>query len=134
ISAFQPQALLFVGIAGALSDELALGDVVVATRVYAFPTGRSEENGFRARPHAWEAPHRLEQLARYTARTGNWNESGADRPAVHFRPIVTTDVALESGTLQLSKVPREHYGDAVAIEMESAGVAQAGQLNQSLPV
>ena len=28
---------------------------------------------------------------------------------------------------------REHYNDAVAVEMEAAGVAQAGHLNDGLP-
>src|SRR5256885_12240901 len=67
ITVFQPDALLFIGIAGALVDELALGDVVVATKMYALHGGKAQNGGFRVRPHAWDAPHRLEQLARHIA-------------------------------------------------------------------
>src|SRR5262245_36555677 len=49
IAMFQPKALLFVGIAGALNDELDLGDVVVATKVYAFHGGKDDQDGFLAR-------------------------------------------------------------------------------------
>jgi len=137
INVFQPEALLFVGIAGALVDELALGDVVVATKMYAFHGGKSQRGGFRARPHAWDAPHRLEQLARHVARTGAWN-TGADSigtpPTVHFKPMAAGDVILNSRTTTLARQIRRHYDDAAAIEMEGAGVAQAGHLNQALPV
>jgi 8-oxo-dGTP diphosphatase len=137
INVFQPEALLFVGIAGALVDELALGDVVVATKMYAFHGGKYQKGGFRARPHAWDAPHRLEQLARHVARTGAWND-GPDGtgtpPTVHFKPMAAGDVILNSRTTTLARQIRRHYDDAAAIEMEGAGVAQAGHLNQALPV
>jgi 8-oxo-dGTP diphosphatase len=133
INVFQPEALLFVGIAGAIVDELTLGDVIVATKMYAFHGGKSQNGGFRARPHAWDAPHRLEQLARHVARTGTWNAPD-DSPVVHFKPIAAGDVVLNSRTTTLARQIRRHYDDAAAIEMEGAGVAQAGHLNQPLPV
>src|SRR4051812_27577967 len=39
ITMFQPRALIFVGVAGALHNDLQLGDVVVATKVYAYHGG-----------------------------------------------------------------------------------------------
>src|ERR1700735_1292517 len=39
IAMFRPQAILSVGIAGSLVDEISLGDIVVATKVYAFHGG-----------------------------------------------------------------------------------------------
>lgn len=47
---FSPRALLFVGVAGALKDDLALGDVVVATRVHSVHGGKDAPEGFLARP------------------------------------------------------------------------------------
>ncbi|MFT7834924.1 5'-methylthioadenosine/S-adenosylhomocysteine nucleosidase [Saccharothrix sp. BKS2] len=129
ITEFRPAAVLFVGIAGGLRDWIGLGDVVVATRVYAPHGGRQDGDEFLARPRAWDTSHRLEQLARLVARRGGW---GAD-VAVHFDPVAAGEVVLNSTTSPLNEQLRLHYNDAVAVEMESAGVAQAGHLNDATP-
>jgi adenosylhomocysteine nucleosidase len=138
ISLFRPEALLFVGVAGALKDDVALGDVVVGTRVYEFHGGRDEDGGFLARPRSWEAPHELEQTARRVARTRSWvgpltNLDGQPAPTVHFAPIAAGEVIMDSRRTPTALHLRHHYNDAAAIEMESAGVAVAGHLNRSLP-
>jgi nucleoside phosphorylase len=139
IRIFSPQALIFAGLAGALKDDIALGDVVVATRVYAYGGGKQDEGSFLARPRAWDAPHELEQLSRHVARTRSWarflTPSPPERlPAVHFKPIAAGEVLLNSRETPLARQLHHTYNDAVAIEMESAGVSQAGHLNRSLPV
>jgi len=133
IAEFDPAALLFAGIAGALADDLALGDVVVATRTYGFHGGREDDDGLRARPRSWEAAHELEQLARHVARTQSWTRflPGRKRrcpPAVHFRPIVAGEILLNSRNSASASQIQRHYNDAAAIEMESAGAAQAAHL------
>jgi adenosylhomocysteine nucleosidase len=133
IKEFSPSTVLFVGVAGGLKDELALGDVVVATKVYAYHGGKVEADGFNARPRAWEAPHAVEQLARYVARAGEWREDLPDEPAVVFGPIAAGEVVLNAKHSLLGDQLRSHYNDAVAIEMESAGVAKAGHLNAATP-
>ena len=45
IAEFAPVAVLFVGVAGALWPGVALGDVVIATHVYAYHGGTSESDG-----------------------------------------------------------------------------------------
>ena len=70
MSTFGPQALLFVGVAGALTDDIKLGDVVVATRVYAYHGGKEADGGVLTRPRAWDASHELEQRAHHIARAG----------------------------------------------------------------
>jgi nucleoside phosphorylase len=139
ISLFAPEALLFVGVAGALTDDIVLGDVVVPTRVYAYHGGRDENHEFKVRPQAWQAPHHLEQLARHVERSRSWTQllpkdAREHPPAVHFRPIAAGEVVLNSRTSPLAQQIRRHYNDAAAIEMESAGVAQASHLNRSRPV
>jgi len=131
---FHPLALLFVGVAGALSDSIQLGDVVVATRVYAVHGGREDAAGFHTRPRAWDAPHALEQLARVVSRS-QWRTaaSAAQGAAVHFKPIAAGEVVLNSRTSPLAEQLRSSYNDAAAIEMEGAGVAQAGHLS-GMPV
>lgn len=122
IAEFGPGLVLFVGVAGGLRESLELGDVVFATKVYAYHGGHVGTDGFSARPRSFEAPHHVEQLARHVARTGEW-------PPVHFCPIAAGEVVLNAKDSPLANQLRRHYNDAVAIEMESAGVAHAGHLN-----
>ncbi len=132
---FAPRALLFVGIAGALDEDIALGDVVVATRVYAYHGGRDQPGGFRVRPRAWDASHELEQRARYISRLGTWLPSGAGhQPSVHFRPIAAGEVVLAAADSGYASLIERYYSDAAAVEMEGAGVVSAAHLNRSLPV
>jgi nucleoside phosphorylase len=137
ISQFRPAIVLFVGVAGALKQFVKLGDVVVATRVDAYQGGRAAED-FLARPRTWDAPYRLDQIAQHLDRTGEWKQwlPAAERdpaPTVHFRPIASGEVVLDSRKSVLFAQLNLHYNDAAAIEMEGAGVAQAAHFNDSLP-
>ncbi|AGP59447.1 5'-methylthioadenosine/S-adenosylhomocysteine nucleosidase [Streptomyces rapamycinicus] len=131
---FDPEALLFVGVAGGLKDDLALGDVVIATRVYAAHGGKEAEEGFLARPEGWAGSHALLQTARHALRGPAWhqrlNATGAPGPRVWFKPIAAGDVVLNSATAPLRGQLHTHYNDAVAIEMESAGMAHAAQIGR----
>jgi hypothetical protein len=97
---------------------VARGDVVVATRINAYHGGRDDSSGFRHRPRGWLLPHQVEHLARDVAKT--WRE-----PRVHFAPLVSGEVVLDSRTSTVAALIAEHYGDAAAIDMESAGFAEA---------
>jgi len=138
IAMFRPRALFCVGVAGGLKPEIALGDVVVATRVYAVGGGREHDDGFAVRPRAWGAAHELEQAARHVARLGAWCTPpsplpGRVPPTVHFKPVACGEVVHQATTTEYARRLRDAYDDAVAVEMESAGVAQAAQLNRALP-
>ena len=137
ISLFQPRAVLFVGVAGALHDDLELGDVVVATKVYAYNSCKHDTEGEHSRPEAWQAPHEIDQLARRVVRVNTWPAvlaEGVAAPRVHFKPIASGDAVLDSRSSQLSREIQRNFNDAVAIDMESAGAATAGQLNPHTPV
>lgn len=133
IAEFAPVAVMFVGVAGALWPSLPLGDVVVATHVYAYHGGTSEDGGLRARPRVWETAHAADQLARHVERTGAWRHQLPPdaTPEVHFGPIAAGEIVQNSAISAEATWIRAHYNDALAIEMESAGVAQAGHLNQA---
>lgn len=134
ITEFRPRAVLFVGIAGALHDDLDLGTVVVATKVYSYHGGTDETGGFRVRPQAWDADHELDQLAREVHRTGAWKQllgAAPAPPTVQFRPIAAGEVVLNSQDTPLAAQLRTAYDDAAAIEMESAGIARAAHLNRA---
>lgn len=139
IGEFRPTAMLFVGVAGGLRDWLQLGDVVVATRVYAYHGGRSEDDEFLVRPRAWEISHKIEQAARYLHRTNGWRdllpaEPGTPEPAVHFEAIAAGEVVLNSRQSTHAQHLRHNFNDAVAVEMEGAGFAHAGHLNGNVPL
>jgi 8-oxo-dGTP diphosphatase len=134
---FSPTAVIFVGVAGALWPNIQLGDVVVASQIYAYHGGTSKDDGLKARPRAWEIPHGPGQIAQHLARNGDWLHSlpkGSSAPRVHFGPIAAGEVVQDSAVSEQARWVRQHYNDALAIEMEAAGVAQAGHLNRALPV
>lgn len=136
IEHFSPAAVLFAGVAGRMRSSIALGDVVMATLVYAYHGATSEDDGLKARPRSWEAPHPLIQLGQHLARTtdraGHAPENGRV-PQVHFGPIAAGEVLQNSRNSPEAAWLRQHYNDAFAIDMEAAGVAQAGHLS-GLPV
>lgn len=131
ITEFRPRAVLFTGIAGALHDDLELGSIVVATKVYGYHGGFEGRAGFRARPQAWDADHELEQVARHVNRAGTWRRGLSTTPKVRFRPIAAGEVVLNSRETPLAEQLRQHFDDAAAIEQESAGTAKAAQLNRA---
>lgn len=137
IAEFDPAALLFVGVAGALRTSLELGDIVIATHVYAYHGGTSLNDGLKARPRVWEVSHRVRQIAQHLKRTGEWERelpSGTPPPNIVFGPIAAGEIVQDSAISAEARWIRDHYNDACAIEMEAAGVAQAAHLNDSLPV
>lgn len=137
ISFLRPKLVMFVGIAGRLMDDLGLGDVVVPPRIYLLLRGYADDEGFHCRPEVWHISHALEQLAQRVHREGKWQAGitgpPARRPGVFFRPVVAGDVVLNGSDDLVHGYIRQHYNDAAAIEMESAGMAHAAALNQSLP-
>lgn len=137
---FSPAAIIFVGVAYALQPRLRLGDVVVATHVYAYHGATSEDSGLKARPRTRELSYRARQIADQLELSGTWRRrlpagpgSGPDAPRVIFGPIAAGEIAEYSATSDVREWLHEHYNDAVAGEMEGAGVAQAGHMNDGLP-
>ncbi|WLW52066.1 effector-associated domain 2-containing protein [Streptomyces sp. YU58] len=139
----RPQALLFVGVAGGLKAEAALGDVVVSTKVHQLHSGKETPTGFTARPVPGAVSHALEQAAGIALRTDAWyawipdavRETWHGRaPQVHFQPVIAGEVVLNSENAPLRDQIKAYYGDALAIEMESAGVAGAAQLSRDLQI
>src|SRR5260370_15504663 len=67
---FHPRVMLFVGIAGGLKD-VRHGDVVVATKVYAYESGKAEAQ-FKPRPELCHASYALKERAKAEANNDEW--------------------------------------------------------------
>ena len=68
------------------------------------------------------------QLARYVARSPEWTAT------VQFKPIAAGAVLVDGRESTTAARIRQHYEDAVAVEMESAGLSQAAHLAARCPV
>lgn len=132
-----PQALLFVGVAGGLKPSVALGDVIVSTKVHHLHPGKEAPGGFRARPVPGAVSHRLEQAAGTALCAETWHTWVPDDvretrkeagPRVHFEPAIAGEVVLNSSDTPLRTQIMSNYEDSVAIEMESTGVSQTAAL------
>ncbi|MFI5683308.1 substrate-binding domain-containing protein [Streptomyces sp. NPDC051636] len=115
--AYRPRLVLFVGVAGGLKDQVRIGDVVIGERIYDYRE-KQDPGGAHFRPRDWETQYWLVQ---HVQRMSFGPEVGRVRVA----PIASGNVVLDKKEAELSALLRGNYDDALAIEMESAGMCRA---------
>jgi nucleoside phosphorylase len=131
IAYFNPDVILFVGVAGGIKD-VALGDVVASTKVYCYESGKAGEI-FLPRPGVGLTDYGLEQRARAEARKDDWLkrirliEPG---PRIFVAPIAAGEKVVSSTQSEVFRFIRSNYGDAVALEMEGFGFLEAVRANR----
>jgi nucleoside phosphorylase len=84
---FKPEIAAFVGVAGGLKD-VALGDVVVATKVYGYESGKETPGGFQPRPDVQNSHHELQQRARVIRASASWQARLASARRSNRKPAV----------------------------------------------
>ncbi|MBI5821369.1 MAG: 5'-methylthioadenosine/S-adenosylhomocysteine nucleosidase [Verrucomicrobia bacterium] len=131
----RPQCVFFVGIAGGLKD-VALLDVVVATKVYGFEYGK-EAKRFQPRPEFGESSYRLIQKAKQIKQQATWVRKIKDpryaadaEPRVFLGPIAAGDKVIASRRSPVYEFLKQHYTDALAVEMEGLGFLRAVHANE----
>lgn len=134
VNFFNPQVILFVGIAGGIKD-VDLGDVVAATKVYEYAAGKSKID-FEPRPHLFRSTHRMEQRARADARKAAWLQRIPNAPKRQPKVVVNAIAAGEQVVADTRSATycfiRSNYGDAVAVEMEGFGFLHTAHINQQV--
>lgn len=136
ISHYSPEVALFVGIAGAVKD-LKHGDVVASTKVYGYESGKDAKGGFEARPAVQLSAYALEQRSRFESAGSDWRQrirrvgepAHAVVPDARVAPIAAGEKVVASNRSLVYKFIRNHYGDAVAVEMEGHGFLLGVHMN-----
>ena len=131
---YHPDVVFFVGIAGGLKD-VKRGDVVVATKVYGYESGKEGSEGFEPRPTLGVSTYRMVQRASAVARNDGWlswlkNTPTAALPNVYIGPLVAGEKVIASTRSLLWQFLRKTYSDALAVEMEGHGFLQAIHANE----
>jgi nucleoside phosphorylase len=133
IAELDPQVVLFVGVAGGIKD-VALGDVLVASKVYAYEYGKDSQD-FRSRPEALEPSYRILSRASAVARNDGWRlrirptpeGNVPHRPTAVVKPMAAGSKVVGDTRSTSANLLREHFSDAAAVEMEGHGFLRALQ-------
>lgn len=134
IGYFSPNVVVFAGVAGGIKD-VSLGDVVAATKVYGFESGKAERE-FRPRPEVANATYSLEQRAKAEAGSTKWRDRIANSenrsPSAFVEPIAAGEKVVADTQSDVFSFIRKQYSDAVAIEMEGFGCLLACHMNSQV--
>ncbi|WP_293127027.1 SEFIR domain-containing protein [Microcoleus sp. bin38.metabat.b11b12b14.051] len=138
IAYFNPSVIFFVGIAGGIKD-VALGDVVAATKVYGYESGKEPgkaKQKFQPRPDVGLSTYNLIHRARAESRKSDWLQRLAplpgSTPRVFVAPIAAGEKVIASTQSRVFQFIQLNYGDAVAVEMEGRGLLQAAHANHQV--
>jgi nucleoside phosphorylase len=136
IGHFKADIAIFVGVGGGVKD-VALGDVVVASKVYGYEGGKDKANAFLPRPDLHRSAHGLEQRARAMAKRKNWHARldkalGLESPNLLVAPIAAGEKVVASTRSPTAGFLKKQYSDAVAVEMEGRGFLEAVHINSVL--
>jgi nucleoside phosphorylase len=134
IAYFNPSVIFFVGVAGGIKD-VAIGDVVAATKVYGYESGKAKQK-LQPRPDVGLSTYSLIQRSRAESKKSDWlqrlTSAPESTPRVFVAPIAAGEKVIASSKSDVFRFIRLNYGDAVAVEMEGRGLLQAAHANHQV--
>jgi nucleoside phosphorylase len=136
ISYFNPEVVLFVGIAGGIKD-LNLGDVVAAEKAYGYESGKVNTSKFQTRPTVGLSSYEIFERAKAEAKKDSWKErlpkkDQKKRIRAITKPIAAGEKVIVSKRSEVYKLLISTYNDTVAVEMEGYGFYTACHANGNL--
>lgn len=134
ITHFNPNIVLFVGVAGGIKD-VNLGDVVVADKLYGYESGKAKLT-FQARPELGITSFKMVERAYAELRKNDWIAriliSSSTKPRVFVGPIAAGDKVISSKRSSIFKFIKSNYSDSLAVEMEGYGFLEATHANKDI--
>lgn len=138
IAYFNPHIAFFVGVAGGIKDG-KIGDVVVATKVYGYESGKAMDATVYARPDVGESSYFLVQRATVEGRKSEWRQrikgpagSTYVEPVVLIGAIAAGEKVIADSRSEVYTFLHTHYNDTLAVEMEGRGFLQATHSNETV--
>ncbi len=127
ITLFKPQFMLLVGMAGAVSKKLDIGDVVIGERSYAYEAGVETENGLQRRDKGDSYDAQLIELAKSLLLDDGWTKFTTHKRLypVKTGPIAAGEKVIKTSKTEIFNLIQQHCQDAVAVEMEAVGFSTA---------
>jgi nucleoside phosphorylase/translation initiation factor 2B subunit (eIF-2B alpha/beta/delta family) len=133
IEYFKPSIILFVGVAGGIKKGVKHGDVVVASKVYLYESGKADET-FKARPQTLSPNYKTFNKVKVLARSNDWIKYFNEKlpnplPNVFVKPIASGSKVVNSTLSETYKLIKKVYEDSLAVEMEGYGFFKAANAN-----
>jgi nucleoside phosphorylase len=135
IDQWKPRYILMIGIGGGLPlNNLALGDVVVSSMIWAYEYGKVSDDKFTPRPDfTYPVDNGLLRCAGALAmRDSSWAEASRGRfpelsaaPKVVIGPVASGDKVIDDASSAFFHQVLTHWPKLQAIEMEGGGAADA---------
>lgn len=134
ITAFSPRVVLFVGVAGARKDDVALGDVVAANAIYDYESGKDTDGDYLPRIKTHSPSHFLVQRAQAVARDRKWQQRIQPArpdppPEAVIGPVAAGAKVVAHRRSRTAQHLDRYCEDAVAVEMEGYGFLHGAYVN-----
>lgn len=119
VQKYRPRLVMFVGVAGGRKD-VSLGDVVIASKVHYYETGKSIDGHFQARADSPTAPESITGIARYLSK--HFDDATYK---VVVGAIASGEKVVADSNSHEAAILSQSYGDSLAVEMEGSGFFKA---------
>ncbi|MEL7354533.1 MAG: tetratricopeptide repeat protein, partial [Cyanobacteria bacterium J06560_5] len=128
IKKYNPDVIFLVSAAVGLKD-VSLGDVVVASKVYNYQSGKEEEE-FLTRPDGLNTSYKLIQRAKAERKKTDWLArlspvTISNNQNILISPIASGDKELSGQAVELLELIHTRYNGAIAIETSGFGCLKA---------